>query len=173
MKKLLLFLFSIVMFVACQNPMASTRAVTFDNLLAQTDSAVAVRYPNATLFEAQTVLVRNADNQYTDTIIPTATKIVYNLSGSTNRTLMVSFDSIGGPTFTTDPAPWLEDVMIKDTLIGLKPAIDSLYKADVVKPRSNYMTLRQPLYPGITEPQYIFGDPTYYVSVGATTGKIK
>lgn len=172
MRKLILFLFTILMFVACQNS-APTSNVTFDKLLAQTDSAVSVRYPNANLFEAQTVLVRNTENQLTDTIIPTATKIVYNLSGSTSRTLIVSFDSIGGPTFTTDPSPWLEDVVIKDSLIGLTSAIDTLYKADVVKPRSNYMTLRQPLYPGITEPLYIFGDPTYNVSVGAKTGSCK
>lgn len=173
MKKLILFLFSAVLLIGCQNSPVSTGSITFDNLLANTDSVVSVKYPNATLFEAQTVLKRNSENEFTDTIIPTATKIIYSLSGSTNRTLMVSFDSIGTPTFTTDPSPWLEDVVIKDSLIGLKSAIDSLYKADIVKPRSNYMTLRRPLYPGITEPQYMFGDPTYFVSVGAKSGRVK
>jgi len=171
MKKLILFLFVTLLLAACRNSKSSV--MTFDRMLKTVDSAVLVKYPTSQLYEVETKLVRNAGGEITDTIIVSETKVIYGLSGSTGRTLIVTFDSLNAPIYTTYVDPWLQDVRIKSTKISLKEAIDLLYQTDTVKPTEDFMTLRLPLHLGIEEPLYMFGSDSNFVSVGANTGGIK
>jgi len=175
MKRLILFLFVTLLLAGCKPAVESASPVvmTFDRMLETVGSTVLAKYPTSQLYEVETKLVRNAGGELTDTIIASKTKVIYDLSGSTGRTLIVTFDSLNALVYTTCTEPWLQDVRIKSTKISLKEAINLLYQADIVKPTEDFMTLRQPLYPGIEEPLYMFGSDSNFVSVGANTGGVK
>ena len=72
------------------------------------------------------------------------------------------------------PQPWLEDVVIP------LPITRDLAEAQVLAEKAGYkapiaaITLRWPLYPGVTEPSYIFSMPSVglWVFVGVHTGKV-
>lgn len=70
---------------------------------------------------------------------------------------------------------WLEDVVINpNIIIDLDSAIVRLFQADIVKPKSNKMTLRCPLGPVIYNPAYYFGQgSTGFVKVDAITSKVE
>lgn len=69
---------------------------------------------------------------------------------------------------------WLEDVAINiNNIISLDSALIQLHKADIMKPLSPAVTLRNPLGPTLTTPGYIFGSrKTFFVKVDAITGKV-
>lgn len=72
------------------------------------------------------------------------------------------------------PSPWLDDVHIK---WPMSPDLD-LVDAFKLMQRASYRgtldacTLRQPLYPRITEPSYIFSTGGLYVAVGVFSKKV-
>lgn len=169
MRKLIILFIAAVCLAGCQKQKPAM--ITFDGLVTAIDSTVAEKYPSAKLYEMETVLKRSADSVLTDTIVPTQTKIVYDLGH--DNTLVITFDSLGVATYTTYASPWMEDVCIPRVNFTLREALDILYKTDIIKPKTDFMTLRQPLYPGIAEPMYIFGNSQYYVTVGANTGVCK
>lgn len=69
---------------------------------------------------------------------------------------------------------WLECVPIKlPTALTLKDAITKLNEANIVKPHSKVVTLRNPLGPWQRNPQFIFGQVgTGFVAVDAKTGEV-
>ncbi len=69
---------------------------------------------------------------------------------------------------------WLEDVQIDPTkIITLDSAITRLMMADIVKPKSAKVTLRNPLGPKLLNPGYIFGQLREgFVKVDAIDGSV-
>lgn len=75
----------------------------------------------------------------------------------------VAYDSVKGY--------WMEDLVIGlDSICDFNTALESLYKADMVLPESNLVTLRRPLYSVQYNPLYVFGSVnTSFVAVDAVT----
>jgi hypothetical protein len=68
--------------------------------------------------------------------------------------------------------PWLEDCVIDTVGLGLAEAID-LMRAANYDAAFAAVTLREPLYPGVDEPSYIFGCPELgHVFVGVNSKKV-
>lgn len=69
---------------------------------------------------------------------------------------------------------WLEDVNIVNVedIITVDSAIMVINRIDCMKPSSNYVVLRRPLYPPFPEnPYYIFGNITQALAIDAVTSE--
>lgn len=70
---------------------------------------------------------------------------------------------------------WVEDYAIipDDITISYKEAFDKLMATDIVKPHSQYVTLRRPIGPVACNPQWVFGNRKAQVWVDAVTGEVR
>ena len=150
-----------VLFTGCKKTSEFNRALNEDYATVQAE------YPDSRLYEVQTV--------FSDIF---ATEDVENLHVVTSRAVFQTVDGMvlfidrnldmKTRTVTTVPGPWLEDIaFIPKDLCDVKDAVEAFYKADIVKPASNLMVLRNPLVPDSGDyPLYIFGSTnTSFVAV--------
>lgn len=157
----------------------TVKQLTFDEMRVAADSVAKAAYGKCvTLYEVEGVLTRDSDGTLTEMIVPEVSRVVYCYQENDTTmlgTVIVSFDKTCAPTVTKIDEPWLEDVKIEGSvkMLTFKDALDKLYQADIVKPTSNFCTLRQALLPTVTEPQYIFGNAKGWVTVGAVSGKVQ
>lgn len=127
------------------------------------------KYPDAELYEADGVSPSGAT---TDVQKVNQWKFVFRLPN--NSTAIIETETWG--TFKPIqfiPQPWLEDVVIDwpihmDITEAAKLLKDAGYTGEYAA-----VTLRQPLYPGVTEPSYIFAMTSgKYVFVGVKDKKV-
>lgn len=174
---------------------------TFEQALAIADSAVAC-YNSATLYEVETTCYVDGEGNIQALVPADGTNIIYyylyedvsadalvvEQADSTTEvytlaaehaeecgTLVVTFDSALNPSVQEVHSPWCEDRLIKGrSFITLEQAVADLYASDIVKPKTGILTLRHALYPGVVEPEYIFGSngENLYIVVGAYSGKV-
>jgi hypothetical protein len=139
-------------------------ADTFLDILNQANTIVKQSYPTAVFYEADQADPASGNWRF-----------VFNVPnpGKINGTALLFY--VGG-NFQKPPKyvdqPWLEDRVIPLPIkMDLGTAVNLATKAGYPAPYQN-ITLRWPLYPGVYEPEYIFGRGDLWVFVGIYDGKV-
>jgi len=133
---------------------------TFLDMLVEANDIVSQAYPGAQFYEADlNIAMAGSPWRFVFNVPPANPKV-------TNTTAILS-NYMGN--FQMPPrhydSPWLEDVVIPlpiklDLNTAVQLAKDAGYDANI-----NYINLRWPLYPGVTEPSYIFNMPSLNMRV--------
>lgn len=124
-------------------------------------------HPEAVLLEAFPLLSSTVSELPDDVGL----RVVLRVFGGT--LIAEQLEPSGEPQLDFRAAPWLGDSDLPwPVAMNLEEAESALRNAGY---GSEYrtLTLRQPVYPGMTEPYFIFGTPNYgFVFVGTITGKV-
>lgn len=139
----------------------------FNARLDQVIRRVRVVHPDAVLLESSPVL----SGWVTGWPEASPLRAVLRVAGGT--VVAEQGDPWGDPSISFRAAPWLGDMDLPwPVAMNLEEAESELREAGY---GSEYktLTLRQPVYPGMTEPYFIFGTPSHgFVFVGTTTRKV-
>lgn len=145
---------------------------SFLDILGEAVARVQDGHPGVQFYEADGSEVHDLEPPVTSLV--GAWRFVFN-DGSTAPNSAVTLSWRDG-TFD-DPqhhdSPWVGDRVIRlPVAMDLSTAIYLMRKAGHQNPFTN-VTLRYALYPGVTEPHYIFGTrPGPWVFVGVNTGRV-
>ena len=197
MKKVLLFLMSVVLFTACNscnNPQKDViEHITDSTALALTDSAIVIDVDHAIATDRQAMYLKfGKDFRWYETCI----RLPEFLDGenvTSNPEMVVNvFQSIvergNGfdtkvwkfqhfpDTVITDSIDgfWIEDCSLNEAVIkyNYKAAFEKMLEVNLPKPHSKNVILRNPVGPVAINAQWVFGNISEQIWVDAVTGEI-
>jgi hypothetical protein len=144
--------------------------LSFDGAVNIAVRLVTEHYPAAFLWEADGTCSKGVTTQATGI---DHLRVVFS-DGHNNTVIIESavWGEFGAPVF--HKGPWLEDLPIAwPVKMDLPEAVGLVAKAGLLRPFST-VTLRHPLYPGDTQPYFIFGMPgAGWVFVGTRDKSVK
>jgi len=202
MKKILLFLMSVVLFAACTGcnqskenvtPVDSTEVVIKDSTAV--DSTVSIDVNHAIAMDRQAMYVKFKDNyRWYETCIrlpefldaedvTSDPDILVNIFQSIEEfdggadTYVWKFQHFPDGTINIDSIHsfWIEDFPLdRDTIkINYKEAFERMMEANLPKPHSKNVVLRNPIGPVGVNAQWVFGNINSQIWVDALTGDVR
>lgn len=173
MKKILFLaaMAAMFLFVGCKEKQSE-----FNRALNEDYAAVVAEYPEAMLYEVETQFNDVFNTRDRKNLHVVTAREVFQVADTLVMFIDRNFDQ-GSVEKSLVPGAWLEDVVIRnvETLCDVNEALDALFKADIITPDSNLMTLRNPLGPKVfVNPFYIFGGTkSGFVAVDARTLEVQ
>jgi hypothetical protein len=195
MKKILLFLMSVIMFTACSGcGQSQENATTTDSTaVAAKDSTIVIDVDHAIAIDRQTMYAKYKDSYRwyeTEILLPefldaenvtSNPEMVVNVlqsiveEGNGADVWVHKFQHFKDGTVVHDSIQgfWIEDFALNDEAIKLNytAAYDRMMQSNFPKPHSRYVTLRNPIGPVAINTQWIFGNINEQIWVDAVTGE--
>lgn len=124
-------------------------------------------WPKASLLEAH-LLVSDWTDAYPDSV---AVRAIFTIDGGT----VTAVENAPGEdvALSISDRPWLGSQALGWPIAMELDIAESLLREAGYGPAYRSLTLRQPVYPGMVEPYWIFGTRSGFVFVGSRTGTVK
>jgi hypothetical protein len=196
MKKILLFLMTVIMFTACNGCGSSSQESVMDSTTVDSivkDSVAVIDVEHAIATDRQTMYMKSGGDYRwfeTEILLPefmdsdSATSnpvMLVNIfqkvieRGNGYDTYVYKFQHFSDGTVLTDSVAgfWVENWPLEDKAIKLKytEAWDKVMAVNFPKPHSKHVTLRNPIGPVEVNTQWIFGNIHEQIWVDAVTGE--
>jgi hypothetical protein len=195
MKKILLFLMSVILFAACSGCGKSQENVNVvdSTEIVVKDSVISVEHAIAT--DRQAMYLKFGDNyrwfetcirlpEFLDSEDVTSTpEMIVNIfqsiveRGNGYDTWVWKFQHFPDGTITKDSVSgfWIEDMALNEDVIKLnyKAAFERMLEVNLPKPHSKNVVLRNPVGPVVINAQWVFGNICEQIWVDAVTGDVK